>query len=204
MPSSRVMALPVPATECAGRARSVSQLTGEMARLREDAWREFHALYFDRLLAYAVTLHRGQRALAEDSVQAGFVRAVKHIRRFDDETVFWSWLTLLVRCAAADQGRKLAAGSRLREALLEEEASAWTPTVQGDAPASMFVLLDEVLAQLDADDRALLEAKYVTGHATAELATSREVTPKVIENRLRRLRKRLKAQIRALAKRSHA
>ena len=200
MPSTNAMALPLSApVEPLVEQRSIGQLTRDMARLREDAWCEFHARYTDRLLAYATTLHRGQRATAEDTVQSGMLRAVRHIRRFDSEDAFWSWLTLLLRCAAADEGRKLAAGSRLRDALAKE-ADALLPRSGRAGPQTIFVLLDEALEELSTSERNLLKAKYVEGRSTAELAEAQQTTPKTIENRLRRLRKQVQRRIRALSK----
>lgn len=194
------MALPLSApVEPLVEQRAIGQLTRDMARLREDAWCEFHTRYTDRLLAYATTLHRGHRATAEDTVQAGLLRAVRHIRRFDTEEAFWSWLTLLLRCAAADEGRKLAAGSRLREALAQE-ADALAPRSGRKNDQTIFVLLDEALEELSSSDQHLLEAKYVEGRSTIELAETHQTTPKAIENRLRRLRKQVKRRIRALSR----
>ena len=212
---TRAMALPVISTPAQGdhvpdremdaetnHQLTVPQLTAGMVRLREDAWAEFHERYFDRLLRYATRLHHGHHASAQDSVQAGFVRAVRHIRRFDSEEVFWSWLTLLVRCAAADQGRKISAGSRLQQTLANE--AQWFAETSSEVTKSRFILLEEVLEKLDPADRNLLEAKYIEGHQTAALAERGQTTIKAIENRLRHLRKQLKAQLNALAKHTSA
>ena len=211
------------ATDGAYEPVSLSQLTRDMARMNDEAWREFHQRYFHRLYHYALKLHRGDHASAEDSVQSGFLRAVRNIKRFDDEEVFWSWLTLLVRCAAADQGRSVTARNRMLEAL----ASSCTPTssktintndtafvfeevgVQEDARASSktintndtaFVLLEEALLHLSVTDRKLLDEKYTRGSTNKELAEAHETTAKAIECRLRRIRKQLKSKIHALSK----
>ena len=199
---SRAMSLSVTAAaEGDSALRSVKTLTRDMARLREDAWTEFHARYFDRLLRYAITLHRGNRARAEDSVQSGFIRVVRHIRRFDNEDTFWSWLTLLIRCAATDEGRKIAAHTRLQEALVAD-----VPLTPAHSPSqgTIFVLLEEALGRLDPQERRLLDQKYTEGQTTAALAASRNLTEKAIENRLRRLRHHLKAELHALAKHTSA
>ena len=197
------MELPVSAVACDDdEGHQLARLTGAMARMCDDAWREFHWRYYDRLLGYALTLHSGERATAEDSLQSGFLRVVRHIRRFDDEDVFWSWLTLLVRCAAADQGRKIAARSRLHEALMESSRTENPVTTARDENA--FVLLDEALSRVAKDDRLLLRGKYVDGESLHELAECRGISEKAVECRLRRLRKQLKSTIHALARNTRA
>ena len=197
--SERVMSLSAAtAADSGSPPRTVARLTSDMVRLSDDAWNEFHALFFDRLLRYALKLHRGDTASAEDSVQSGFLRAVKNIRTFDCEDALWSWLTLLVRCAAADQGRRLAVRSRMHQALASQ---ADLLTARSHRPEELsFILLEEAVARLDESEQALLSEKYELGRSTAELAASREVSTKAIENRLRRLRQHLKSRIHALAK----
>lgn len=177
-------------------------LTRAMVKLQDSAWTEFHARYFDRLLAYAVVVHRGDCATAEDTVQAAFLRAVRHMRVFEKEDVFWSWLTLLVRCAATDAGRKLTSRTRLHEALVAENQDWLGRRTNRRREETRFVLLDEALTLLCDEDRNLLTAKYAEGASTRELAQSLATTAKAIENRLRRLRHQLKAQLNDLAKRT--
>ena len=201
--ASESMALPVSTVLSENEpAVSTGRLTVAMAGLCDDAWREFHERYFDRLIAYALKLHSGDRASAEDSVQAGFLRVVRNIRRFDDETAFWSWLTLLVRCAAADQGRKVAVRSRLYESLIAAHLA--TPRHSSQNEEHTFVLLEEAMTRLDHADRELLEKKYVEGEILLDLATQLETTPKAVECRLRRMRKKLKKTLHALARQTQA
>src|SRR5439155_13466587 len=43
---------------------------------------------------------------AREALQVAPLRVVRHIRRFDAEAVFWSWLTVLARSALVDEERK--------------------------------------------------------------------------------------------------
>lgn len=174
--------------------RKLSDLTSSMVRMRDAAWTEFHGRYYDRLLGYAITLHRGDVAAAEDTVQDAMLRVVRHIRKFSDEEVLWSWLTLLIRCAAADQGRKQARQNRLHNALL---ADLNTRRSKRSMP-EILVLLTEALDCLPAPDRRLLTEKYMHRQPTAQLAAEYDQTPKAVENRLRRLRKKLRKHIHEL------
>ena len=180
--------------------RPLGRLTRDMKKMREDAWTEFHHRYFARMFAYAIALHHGDRAAAEDSVQSAFLRVVRNIRKFEDEDAFWSWLTLLLRCSAADQGRKSSARQRLLETLREE-----IQVVAGDQPEgerSRLVLLEEAMNELDEDDRSLLQHKYLEGETTEVIARRLSKSSKAVECRLRRLRNKLRKRIHVLRKRS--
>lgn len=77
-----------------------------MARQEEEAFAEFLSLYQDRLFRYAIVLVRGDEHLAREALQQAMIKVVKYVRRFDDENVFWSWLTRIVRSVTIDDSRK--------------------------------------------------------------------------------------------------
>jgi RNA polymerase sigma-70 factor, ECF subfamily len=166
-------------------------LTRALATGDESAFREFHAQYFDRLLRYHIVLARGDEQSARDALQETLTRVAKKVRQFDDESVFWSWLTVVARSTAIDGGRK-----RTRYgALLRKLALGWftpMPEPATDADAQLHEQLDRALATLDADDRELIEAKYFSAASVRELAGRCSVTEKAIESRLLRLRRQLR------------
>src|SRR6185295_9795485 len=88
------------------QASAITALTTRMAARDEEAFREFHSLYFDRLLRYHIIIARGDEHTAHEALQETLLRVVRHARRFDDEEAFWCWLTVLARSAASDGGRK--------------------------------------------------------------------------------------------------
>ncbi len=92
-------------------------------------------------------------------------------------------------------------GSRLERALVAETFSS--DPCEAAFPPSRLVLLEKALGQLTDEDRQLLEAKYVEGHLTADLAHRLGVTVESIENRLRRLRRRFRSQIHTLSQQVH-
>ncbi len=173
-------ALPAPDREIAG-------LTQRLARSDEAAFREFHALYFDRLYHFLLGVTRGQPHAAQDALQETLLRVVRHARPFESEDVFWSWLKAIARNAARDVGR----GRRRYFAVLEK-LKFW----QRSGPSTgsedrLHDLLDESLSRLDAADRRLIERKYLHGLSVAELALELGQTEKAIESRLGRLRRKL-------------
>ncbi len=182
------------AATAGGGGGGIAPLTSAMARGDEAAWREFHRLYFARLHRYAVVVARGDDAHAADLVQLTLLRAVRHVRRFDDEAVLWSWLTCLARCAAADEGRKRARRLRFLERLAHwQEARRCGPGA--DPAAQRMEALGMHLAALPPDDRALLEGKYFDRQSHADLASAHGLSTKAVEPRLARLRAKLRAAL---------
>ena len=167
----------------------IFRLTAALAAGDESAFREFHAAYFDRLLRYLIVVTRGDEQAARDALQETFTRVARHARRFDAEEKFWSWLTVLARSAAADGGRKRRSYWRL----LTSYAQSWMPSAQpetetDEADERLQSLLLEGLNELRAEDRALIESKYLHGASVRELAAQTNLTEKAVESRLSRAR----------------
>lgn len=185
-----------PEASALGRAdpAGIRALTGRMVRGDEDAWREFHGRYFDRLWRYLLVVTRGEEEAAREAVQLTFVRTARHIRRFESEAALWSWLTVLARSAVIDEQRKR---SRYRAFL--DRFRDWSQRQSGPAPHDADGLLRERLKsglhEMPAADRELLERKYLAGASVRDMATERGDTEKAVESRLGRARQRLKTLI---------
>jgi RNA polymerase sigma-70 factor (ECF subfamily) len=115
------------------------------------------------------------------------------VRTFEDEAVFWSWLTVLARSAVADHGRK----HRRYFAFLERffRHSAVEEREFGDADARLLELLEEGLQALPPDERWLVEQKYLANRGVREMAVSMQVTEKAVEGKLGRVRRKLRAAV---------
>ena len=87
-------------------APDVASLTAGIRAGNEEAFREFHKLYFDRLYQFLLVVARGNEAEARDALQETLLRVIRHARKFDSEDAFWSWLKVVARNAARDAGRK--------------------------------------------------------------------------------------------------
>jgi RNA polymerase sigma-70 factor (ECF subfamily) len=109
----------------------ILRLTEALAAGRDEAFREFHDGYFDRLLRYLLVVTRGDEQAAYDALQETYIRVARHARAFNTEEKFWSWLTVLARSAAADGGRKRRSYWRL----LTRYALSWFPPSAGSAAA---------------------------------------------------------------------
>ena len=169
-------------------------LTAAMARGDEDAFREFHDAYFDRLLRYLFVVTRGEDEAARDALQETFIRVARHVRAFHSADAFWSWLTVLARSAARDGSRKRSRYGRLiaRFTILwQREPDEINPTEECD----LETMLAEALALLDHTDRAIVEGKYLRGASMRMLASEVQLTEKAVESRLSRARKQLREEL---------
>jgi len=170
---------------------SVFNLTRGMRAGNDEAWSEFHRRYYLALLRYAATRSAGSDD-AMEIVQQAYLRIARHIKPIKDEAHFWHWLACVVRCAAADHQRGV-----VRRSILLEKFAHWRQVQQNTAaplppsPAEDS-LAHEALTKLSAEDAQLLRLKYYEGWTIDQLAADARTTPKAIENRLARLRQRLR------------
>ena len=172
----------------------VCRLTAAMAAGSEEAYRQFHAQYFDRLLRYLFVVVRGDEQAARDALQDTLLRVVRHVRPFRSEDEFWSWLTVLARSAATDAGRKQTRYWRA----LTRYAFFWRMEENDAAPSEASHLDDLLVAltqTLPAIDRWLIEARYFHGASVRDLAVRFELTEKAVESRLGRARRHLRSEL---------
>lgn len=180
--------VPMAAGGVASPALALPVLTWRMAEGSEEAFREFHAGWFQRIFRYAFVLMRGNEAAARDVTQETLLRVVKHVRVFEGEDEFWGWLSCLARSAAADHGRKVSRYRRLLEKF-SGEARKEAPEPELD--------LEEMLLRgmglLAEEDRDLLQQKYSEGASVRQMAGRAGVSETAIESRLARVRRELRA-----------
>jgi RNA polymerase sigma-70 factor (ECF subfamily) len=178
----------------AGTAR----LTSALARGDDEAFRSFHEQYGGRLMRYLFVVCRGDETQARDALQETFVRVARHVRTIDSETVFWSWLTVVARSAAADQARRRSSYGRMLARVREWFAALPdnSPIESGgEADWTLESLLNQAMADLPLEDRALVQAKYLNGASIKELAMQCNSTERAVESRLGRLRQRLREDV---------
>ena len=175
-----------------GHRPEIAALTANLARGDEDAFREFYDRYFNRLLGYLLVLTRGHEDRAREALQSAMVRVVKHVRRFDSDETFWSWLTVLARTALVDQERKRCRYTAALERFAHEDASA--------SESHLLDCLRQSVTMLPQEDLVLIERKYFKEQSVAQIACALDSTEKAIESRLARIRQRLKKQTLELLK----
>lgn len=153
-------------------------LTTALARGDDTAWSQFHRDFGPRIFRQLLAATRGDHALASDALQQTYLRIARHARPCDAEPVFTAWLRVAARSALHDCWRKRRSFWQLlqrRHADPSDSAnSADASPACADDEDHLLPALDAALAQLDAADRALLEAKYST---TPPSAPSPKISP---------------------------
>jgi RNA polymerase sigma-70 factor (ECF subfamily) len=169
-------------------------LTRKLAAGDEEAFREFHQQYFDRLYQFLLVVSRGNEDETKEALQLTLLRVVRYIRPFESPEAFWCWLKVLARSAARDAGRK----QQRYIAVMKDFAGALTDFSNRSASSEesqLASLLQENLEGLDPADRGLIEGKYIDGFTVKELCAQTGLTEKAVESRLARVRGQLRIQI---------
>jgi RNA polymerase sigma-70 factor (ECF subfamily) len=178
-----------------GEPLDIRALTRAMVKGDEMAYRIFYDAYYERLRRYLLVVTAGDELATRDALQSALVRVVRHIKEFASEAALWGWLTVVTRSAFIDQTRKR---KRYWSFLERFKSDAQVHEARDDslqAETNLPCLLDAGLATLPAEDRELLEAKYITGRSVRELAGDLQTSEKALESRLVRIRRRLKAAL---------
>jgi RNA polymerase sigma-70 factor (ECF subfamily) len=170
---------------------ATAQLTIAMVEKNEDAYREFFECYFDRLLRYLIVCARGDEELAREALQLTFIRIVRYLKPIDSEDRFWSWLTVLARSALADEQRKRRTQLHLLHRILQRGAPAEPEMLEPEV--KLIPALAESLAELDSEERQLIDEKYFKTLSVREIAAG--ASEKAIESKLGRIRRKLKSAI---------
>jgi RNA polymerase sigma-70 factor (ECF subfamily) len=172
-----------------------------MAGGDEAAYREFYDAYFDRLLRYLLVVTGGQEEAAREALQLALLRVVRHVKPFAAEEKFWGWLTVLARSAVADEGRKRRRYFTFLERFTRHQETGPAAMNDGAADEDLRALLASQLTALPADERQLVERKYLLHQSVREIAEGQQTTEKAVESKLSRVRRKLKDAI--LAKLNH-
>ena len=167
------------------------RLTTALARGEDDAWSQFNRTYGPAVFRQLLALTRGDHDLAKEALQRTYLRVAKHVRPCAAEAMFKAWLRTVARTALQDCWRRRRSFSDLLFRKHQEPPELADPV--GDD--RLMEELDAALARLDVTDRALLEAKYFSGHDVRTLAEQLALTPKAVESRLTRAREALRREL---------
>jgi RNA polymerase sigma-70 factor (ECF subfamily) len=172
----------------------IARLTRRLAAGDEEAFREFHARYFDRLYQFLLAVTGGREHEAQEALQQTLLRVARYVREHKSDEVFWGWLRAVARSAARDAGRK----QKRYAALLERFEALWrdrAPERGAREEERLRDAVEQVLEELDPGDRRLIEGKYLEGATVKELCRDAGLTEKAVESRLLRLRRELRERM---------
>ena len=166
------------------------RLSVAVARGDQAAFKELYDCYQRRLFRLLLVLSRGDESLAEETVQATFITAAAKLRRVESEKHLWNWLARVARQHFAKALRK-----RTRSASVIGVAELPECLAAAEADSMLETVLDSALADLEPDERRILESFYFDGVSQKELADELHTTPKAVSSRLERARARLRTLI---------
>ena len=154
-----------------------------------------YAAYKDR--AYSLALYMTGRAdLADDITQQAFVRVHRSLHRFREEARFETWLHRIVANLCIDERRK---ETRARTVPLEEASVAELVSAERSDRTTLArdraVFLSKVLETINAQSRAAILMKYVSGMSYDEIAQAQETTTGTVGSRINRGLKALREEL---------
>jgi RNA polymerase sigma-70 factor, ECF subfamily len=167
-------------------------LTRAMTKGDEMAWHDFYHAYFGRLWRYLLVVTGGNEDVALEALQATLIRVARHIKVFEDGTVFWSWLTVLARSSLADETKKRRRYFAFLERFARHARVTRDVTQPDQTEERLGLLLGRHVDSLPADERELIEQKYFARRSVRDLAADLQTTEKAVESRLSRIRQKLR------------
>jgi RNA polymerase sigma-70 factor (ECF subfamily) len=170
----------------------VAALTRRMVEGDEMAWRTFYDAYFDRLWRYLLVVAAGNEDAAREALQAALVRVTRHIKIFQREDVFWSWLTVLARTAFADETKKRRRYFSFLDRFTRHAEVEHDGANSNSTGERLQKLLERQVALLPTEEQKLVGQKYVSRLVVREIAEELQMTEKAVESKLSRVRKKLK------------
>ncbi|HSN26387.1 MAG TPA: sigma-70 family RNA polymerase sigma factor [Kofleriaceae bacterium] len=178
-----------------------------------DAFRTLFERYHRRAYALAFGVLRHQDD-ALDVVQDAFIKAHRYLDKFEGNSSFYTWLYRIVMNLAIDHLRKhrRVKPVELDEQRLEESAGddSLLPTILGANPGRALMdkqiraRIDEALATLSDNHRAVLIMRELEGMSYEEMAQAMGCSKGTIMSRLFHARKNMQRQLVDLVDRAPA
>ena len=176
---------------------ALSKLTTGLALGDDAAWSQFHRDYGPGLFRYLLASTRGDYDLATEALQHTYLRIARNARHCDSPPLFAGWLRIVTRSALSDCRRRRVSFWNLLRRRYEDpgEVSSLADEEQ------ILAALDIAMAQLPANERRLLEEKYLQGQSLRALAERLSLSTKAVESRLGRARAALRHHLTAVLQR---
>lgn len=135
----------------------------------------------------------GDRALAEDILQAAFVKGIERAGQIRDDESVLAWFYRLLRNAVIDHYRRTGASERRLEALAREAETDDTP--QPDTHDAICRCVAPLVDTLKPEYAAALRRVELEGAAVKDFAAETGITPNNAAVRVHRAREALRKQV---------
>jgi RNA polymerase sigma-70 factor (ECF subfamily) len=169
-------------------------MTRRIAEGDEEAFAWLYDQYCDRLFRYLVVITRGDEPLARDLLQTTMTKVARAMKPVTSEAHLWHWLALIARNTHLDHLRKQSRSPEFVPLLVEDGHEVPLPEPV-DHDSSLLHALESCLPSLPDEDRKLLDGVYSEGLSHQALAARNEISPKAVESKLARVRRRLRKAI---------
>ena len=180
-----------------------TELVRGLCERHEDAVREYLQRY-RRIFLHCIAQFESEPARREDLFQDLTWHAIDRVRkgRFDPQRgSFGSWLYQVARCRCVDLERRRNGRRQVRLTLPAGGLSDQPDDAPGPGETACGEELDELVhaafAALDADERELLEQRYVEGRTLAQVSAQLGITLEQAKYRLRRAAASMRRLLRA-------
>jgi RNA polymerase sigma-70 factor (ECF subfamily) len=174
-------------------------LVALVLRGREDLYAELMRRYQRKLMAHVIRMVRN-REDALEIVQDAFVKAYKHLARYDRKFRFSTWIYSIASNTAIDHLRR----KRIKTVSLDEplrfDDSELAREPEGPARTAeeihagreLLELVDEAITQLPPAHRELLLLRHPGNRSYDEIATMTKLPLGTVKNRIFRAREKLR------------
>ena len=172
------------------------RITAAIQKGNEAAFQTFYEQYCDRLFRYLLVVTSGNEDLSRELMQTTMTKVVRAMKPIADERAFWSWLSTIARNAFLDVCRKSRRQPRLVPlSASEKEVIAPLAPTPAEEDLPLMQALDDCLGALEPGERQLIEAFYFSHDSQQTIAQRDHTTPKAVESRLARIRRKLRENI---------
>jgi RNA polymerase sigma factor (sigma-70 family) len=168
-------------------------LTQAVRRGDQRAFEQLYHAVFAPLYRYLLVCSSGKEQEVQDALQETLIRTARRMKRFDHATDLWNWIRCIGRHALIDQMRQIKRRPRCLSLASETDLIQAPP--EQDPLSELTHHLDHCLHQLPHTERILIQGKYLEAKSHKTLAQEHGLTPKAVESRLARIRKKLKTFI---------
>ena len=169
----------------------IPALTRAIQRGDQAAFERIYRAIFAPLYRYLLVRSGGREQDSQEALQETLLRVARHMKRFDGPVDLWNWIRCIARNILIDQGRK-ARRQPLSLRLVPEVDPIQAPDEREDL-LELTRHLDHCLEKLDPAERSLVRGRYLEAKGHAALALEHGLSPKAVESRLARIRRKLKS-----------